>query len=242
VSTVEGATATYGAAPSDRVPAADDAVKALERRGLSSLAAPASGPEAKAGEGLPLSDDDARSYAGDAGAQLVVIAGVEQGAPGPVRGARGVASLSRAVVRVLDVTTGAVVGEGRAARGATGTGAAQVSSEATRSALLEAIALALPRTDPDAAQGPALPLPAAKDGEVLVRVRGATGAQVASVETYLSGAQGIKSVKLRRLGAGEVILAVKGQRAERVGALIRGAADLGAKAKVADGAVEVTLP
>jgi hypothetical protein len=241
VTTVEGAIATYGADQSDRVPGAADAETTLGRRGLSTLGAPATGAAARAGEGLPLSDDDARRYGSDVGAMIVVIAGVEQGAPGPVRGAKGVACLSRAHVRVVAVATGAVVGEAQTARGATGTGAAQVSAEATRTALLEAIALAVPRVDP-VESGPALALPAAKDGEVLVRVRGATGAQTAAVETYLSGAQGVKSVRLRRLGAGEVVLSVRGQRAERVGALVRGAADLGAKARVDGDAVEVTLP
>jgi len=246
VSTIEGALATYGAGQvaSDRIPAADAAEAALRRHGLDVVPAPASGPAAKAGEGLPLSDDAARGYAGDAGAAIVVVAGVDQGAPGPVRGARGVAGLARAHVRILDAS-GRLLGEGRSARGATGTGAAQVAAAATRVALLEALGVALPARAVGRGDAgidhPALPLPAAAEGAVLVRIRGATGVQAAAVETYLASAQGVKGVTLRRIAGGEIVLAVRGQRAERIGALIRGAADLAARAKVEAGAVEVSF-
>lgn len=243
VTTVEGAYATYGAQQSDRVPAAADAEVALARRGLALVPAPASGPAAKAGEGLPLGDDGARALAGDARADVVVIAGLEILSPGPVRGVRGVATWARAWVRVLDVAAGGkVIGESQAARGATGEASALVASTAARAALLEAIATALPRRDPEAADAaPVLPLPTAADGEVLVRIRGASGSQVAAVLAYLQGAQGVKKARLRRLAGSEVVLAVRGVRTERLAALIRGAADLGARAKVDGAAVEVTL-
>ena len=244
VSTIEGALATYGAGQValDRVPGADAAETSLRRHGLDVVAAPASGPAAKPGEGLPLSDDAARGYAGDARATIAVIAGVEQAAPGPVRGARGVAGLARAHVRIVD-TEGRVLGEGRSARGATGAGAAQVADAASRAALLDALVTALParRTAIVDVGHPVLPLPAAREGTVLVRLRGATGTQTAAVKAHLAAAQGIKSVTVRRYGGGEVVLAVRGQRAERVGALIRGASELGARAKVEGGAVEVKL-
>lgn len=244
VSTVEGALATYGAGQLgvDRVPGADAAESSLRRHGLDVVAAPASGPAAKPGEGVPLSDDAARGYAGDARATIAVIAGVDQAAPGPVRGARGVAGLARAHVRIVD-TDGRVLGEGRSARGATGSGAAQVADAASRSALLDALIAALParRTAAADVDHPVLPLPSAREGTVLVRLRGATGTQTAALKTRLAAAQGIKSVTVRRYGGGEVVLAVRGQRAERVGALIRGASELGAKAKVDGGAVEVSF-
>src|SRR5262249_40589497 len=125
VTTVEGAYVTFGADQSDRVPAAEDAETTLGRRGLSVVAAPAAGAGARGGTGLPLDDDDARAYGTDVGAAVVVVAGVEQGAPGTVRGAKGVAALSKAKVRVIDVATGTVLGDAQSARGVIGTAASQ---------------------------------------------------------------------------------------------------------------------
>lgn len=242
VSTIEGALATYGAGASSRVPGVDEAESALRRRGLALVPAPASGPAAKPGDGLPLSDEAARALAGDVRANLVVIAGVDQAAPGPVRGTRSVAGLARAHVKLVDASNGAVLGQGRAARGAIGQGAAQVAEAASVAALLEAIAVAAPRRDP-APDAPALDLalPAAREGEVVVRIRGATGAQAAAIQDHLASAQGVKSARLRRLAGGEVVLAVRGVRADRVAALVRGVADVGANARVEGGAVEVRV-
>jgi len=240
VTTIEGAIATFGAAPTDRVPGATDAAELLRRAGIATVPAPASGGAVKAGEGVPLSDDAARALAGEAHAQLAVIAGVDQGAPGRVRGAHTVAALARASVRIVD-DGGRVLGQARSVRGASGQGAAQAADAASRAALLDAIRAALPRKAVVPERGPAKSLPAARDGEVLVRVRGGTGKQVAAVQSYLAAAQGTKGVTLRRFAGGETVLGVRGQRAERIGALVRGAAQLGAKARIDGGAVEITL-
>jgi hypothetical protein len=243
VTTIEGALATFGIGQSTNVPGADGAEAALRRAGLATVPAPGSGPAAKAGDGLPLSDDAARALAGDANARIVVIAGVDQSAPGRVRGARTVGGLARAQVRILDTDGGGrLLGQARAVRGASGQGAAQVAEAATRAALLDAIDQALPRERRDVPEaGPVRDLPKARDGEVLVRIRGGTGAQVAAIQAYLASAQGTKGVALRRLAGGETVLGIRGLRAERIGALVRGASELVAKARIEGGAVEITV-
>jgi len=238
VDTVEGPIYSFGEGQDERVPGADDAEASLARRGLALVLAPARGGAASTG--LPTGDDAARDLARDAGAEVAIIAAVDVAAPGRVRGAAGVATLAHAQVRAIDVATGRVLGASQAARGATGNGASEVSGMAVRAALLEALAVALPRREP-ASAAPALPLPVAGKGEALVRIRGATGAEAEAIRAYVVSAQGVKRASLRRIGADEVIYAIRGLAADRVSALIRGAGELRADARVVEGAVEVTI-
>jgi hypothetical protein len=241
VNTVEGPYASFGGRRDDATPGAGDAAHALRSRKLRVVDAPATGDVVRAGDGLPISDDAARGYGADAGARIVVVANVDMGAPGQVRGARGVAAFARAQVRVVDVVTGIAIGEARSARGAAGDSASQVTASATRLALVDAVMAASAPLAAKAASGRALDLPAARTGEVLVRLRGATGTQVSAVRGHLASAEGIKSVKLRRIAGGEVVLAVKGVKADRAAALLRGVAEVGSRARVSEGAVEAVL-
>lgn len=237
VTTVEGATYTFGDARDDGVPGAADAEASLARRGLALVPVAAAG--STRAEGLPIGDDAARALARDADAEVAIIAAVEIGAPGRVRGATGVAALARAQVRAIDVASGRVLGTAQAARGSTGTAAAEVSANAVRAALLEALAVALPRREP-AAAAPALPLPAAGKNEVLVRIRGATGAETEAIRAYLVDAK-VKKVSLRRIAGDEIVYAVLGSKAAHLVSLIAGGADLHADARAVDGAVEVMV-
>ncbi len=235
--TVEGAYFTFGEAADDGVLGVGDAEVSLARRGLALVAAPGgSSPKAK---GAPIADDAARELASDAGAEVALVAWMDVAAPGRVRGAAGVATLAHAEVRAIDAATGRVLGTGRAARGATGDAAAVVSATAVRAALLEAIAVAIPRREPTSSSA-VLPLPAAGKGQVLARLRGATGVEVQTIRTYLLATQGVKQVSLRRIAADEIVLGVKGLKADRVAALIRSGNDR-ADVRVTDGAVEVEI-
>lgn len=243
VATGDGAIATYGAGGEPRHGLALASAPLLATRGLIAVEAPTGGARVRAGDGadgLPLDDGDARALAGEVHADVAVVAGVTVGAIGPVRGTRELGVLARARVRVLDLGAARVVGDADAARGArapAGSGAAALGDDVARWAMLDALARAVPIVREARVVEPAL---AAADGEVVVRIAAGGGRDVAArVRAHLADAQGVTAARLRRVGAGGVVLGVVGPRADRVAAILRAAADLAVSAKVVDGEVVV---
>ncbi len=239
LSTGDGAVASYGADADTRLPLVMAVAPILATRGLVAVAAPAGGAKVRAGTGLPLDDAGARALAGEVHADVAVVVGVDVGASGRVRGTREVGVLARARVRVLDLGAARATGEADAVRGARGPGGATLGTDAARWALLDAVSRAMPmvRQAAAATAEPALPVAA---GEVVVRIH-AAGRDVATrARAYLADAQGVKSARLARFGAGAVVLTVTGLRAERIATLLRGATELGLAAKVVDDEVVAT--
>jgi hypothetical protein len=241
-----GVMATYGAGASREIPASEAVAAAVQATGLSVVPAPASGPAVSPEGALPLDDAAARALATAAGAQVAVIVSVGLDGAGAVRASRQTGALAHARVRVLGVD-GALMGEGTAQGGAyAGSEVPAMNGALIRAASL-AVTAALPTARGEVAGAPPRPAPppplAAAKGEVLVRVRGTTTwSTIGALRQQLSTTAGIDRVRIDRLGADEVVLAVTtGQRADRVAAAAKATADLRARVLTEDGVVEVIL-
>ncbi|MCE9580644.1 MAG: hypothetical protein K8W52_46415, partial [Deltaproteobacteria bacterium] len=88
----------------------------------------------------------------------------------------------------------------------------------------------------------AAPPLAAESGAVLVRIRGALAyGGVRAIRDQLADEAGVEKVVIRRLAAGEVVLAVRTKhRADRLAGAIRTTPDFTGKAAVDHGVVEVS--
>jgi hypothetical protein len=245
VTTPTATLATYGVEAADSVPGADAIADRAQRAGLVVVAAPHSGPAPRPTGDLPLDDDSARALAGDAKARVVVIVGVTLEGTGPIRGVREQGAVAVATARVLDDRR--VTGTGRARIGGHGLDVATAITRAARGAAEAAAEAAL--TAPAQAAGPiaAPPAPAAppltsEAGAVLVRVRGAVAfASVRAIRDQIASEAGVDAVVIRRLAAGEVVLAVHTKhRADRIAQAIRTTPDFAGKAAIDHGVVEVS--
>ena len=241
-----GVTATYGAGASAEIPASEAVTGVVQATGMSVVAAPSSGAAARPDGDLPLDDAAARALATEAGAQVAVIVSVSIEGTGPVRASRQTGALAQARVRVLGAD-GTLLGEGSARGGAyAGSEVPAANGALTRAAAL-AVAAALPAPGGGVAGAPPPPAPppplTAGKGEVLVRVRGTTSWNaIAALRQQLATTAGVQRVRVGRLSADEVVLAVAtGQRADRVAAAARATPDLRARVINEDGVVEVLL-
>ena len=168
----ERASASYGLSARTDVVGLSALAGAASTGGYAVVPATASGAAAKPGDGLPLSDDDARGFAGDARADLAIIAGVNVGPWGPVRGRRERAGWADAIVRVVRVADGEVIGNAEARGYAYAEDAATAERDAVVRALTSAVARALPAQHGAGGHGgPSTVIDAAApSGQVLVRV------------------------------------------------------------------------
>jgi hypothetical protein len=219
VTTPAGIVASYGPAAEGDVPGLAPLVAAVRAAGWQYVPAPAAGPPAHAG---PLDDQAARALAGDAGAELAVIAGIDAAAPAPVRGSTELASLARARVRVIDRT--GLVGQGSALGAARGVGD-EILAAAIATAAADAFADARPASAAPVTGPVAALIPDAD--EVLVRVVARSRSEappwtmvrhIRDRLATLSGAQ----VAYRRLTTREVVIGVRGAiKPEKVAREIR---------------------
>jgi hypothetical protein len=165
---------------------------------------------------------------------------------GPVRASRQTGALAHARVRVLGAD-GALIGEGSARGGAYGGSEVLAANGALTRAAALAVAAALPAPGGGVAGAPPPPAPppplTSGKGEVLVRVRGTTSWNaITSLRHQLATTAGVQRVRVGRLSADEVVLAVAtGQRADRVAAAARATPDQRARVVNEEGVVEVLL-
>jgi hypothetical protein len=239
-----GVAATYGSGASREIPASEAVAGVIAASGLALVAAPTTGGPARPDGDLPLDDAAARSLASGAGAQIAVVVHVQVDGAGPVRASRQTGALARARARVV-TADGELLGESSALGGAYGgSDVPAINGALTRAAAL-AVTGALPRTGASAVGAPpppAAPPPlAAAKGEVLVRVKNlGAWAPVAALRQQLATTAGVQRVRIARLSADEVVLAVTtGQRPDRVAAAARATPDLRARVLTEDGIVEI---
>jgi hypothetical protein len=238
-----GVAATYGAGASREIPASEAVAGVIAASGLAVVAAPAGGAPARPDGDLPLDDAAARALASGAGAQIAVVVHVQVDGAGPVRASRQTGALARARARVV-AADGELLGESSALGGAYGgSDVPAINGALTRAAAL-AVTGALP-TAGAAAGAPPPPAPppplAAARGEVLVRVKNlGAWAPIAALRQQLATTAGVQKVRILRLSADEVVLAVTtGQRPDRVAAAARATPDLRARVLTQDGIVEI---
>jgi hypothetical protein len=236
--------ATYGAGASREIPASEAVAGVVAASGLAVVAAPASGAPARPDGDLPLDDAAARALAGTAGAQIAVVVHVQVDGAGPVRASRQTGALARARARIL-AADGELLGESSSLGGAyAGSDVLAANGALTRAAAL-AVTGALPSAGAAAVGAPPPPAPppplTAAKGEVLVRIKNlGAWAPVAALRQQLATTAGVQKVRIARLAADEVVLAVAtSQRADRVAAAARATPDLRARVLTEDGIVEI---
>jgi hypothetical protein len=239
-----GVAATYGAGASREIPASEAVAGVVAASGLAVVAAPASGAPARPDGDLPLDDAAARALAGTAGAQIAVVVHVQVDAAGPVRASRQTGALARARARIL-AADGELLGESSSLGGAyAGSDVLAANGALTRAAAL-AVTGALPTAGTAAIGAPPPPAPppplTAAKGEVLIRIKNlGAWAPVAALRQQLATTAGVQKVRIARLSADEVVLAVAtSQRPDRVAAAARATPDLRARVLTEDGIVEI---
>lgn len=239
--------ASYGASAEKDLPGLGALGSALRAGGMNVKRGPASGPAAKPGGDLPLTDEEADALGGDAKAELAAIAGVSVGTPVVVRGLPVSSVLVTAHVRLLERRGRKVVGQGTASVAARGTEGPALD-HAIEHALVEATADVMPpaKQQLSAATGfSGDDTPIGDAGVVLVRLAPKTPwGLVAAEQKYLAGAKGIQRAGLRRLSPGGWVIGVTTtESAERISQIARKAptADSTAKVRVAGDIVEVAL-
>jgi hypothetical protein len=239
-----GVAATYGAGASREIPASEAVAGVVAASGLAVVAAPASGAPARPDGDLPLDDAAARALAGTAGAQIAVVVHVQVDAAGPVRASRQTGALARARARIL-AADGELLGESSSLGGAyAGSDVLAANGALTRAAAL-AVTGALPTAGTSAIGAPPPPAPppplTAAKGEVLIRIKNlGAWAPVAALRQQLATTAGVQKVRIARLSADEVVLAVAtSQRPDRVAAAARATPDLRARVLTEDGIVEI---
>jgi hypothetical protein len=239
-----GVTATYGAGASREIPASEAVAGVVAASGLAVVAAPSSGAPARPDGDLPLDDAAARALAGSAGAQIAVVVHVQVDGAGPVRASRQTGALARARARILSAD-GELLGESSSLGGAYGGSDVLAANGALTRAAALAVTGALPSAGTAAVGAPPPPAPppplTAAKGEVLVRIRNVGAwAPVAALRQQLATTAGVQKVRIARLAADEVVLAVAtSQRPDRVAAAARATPDLRARVLTEDGIVEI---
>jgi hypothetical protein len=248
VTTPNGTRVSFGDGAIKDLPGAAQLASALRAAGMRVAQSQSHGgpPSGGTSGDLPLADDAAVAAGNEAGAEVVVIAGVTVGASQPVRGVPAAAALVTAHVRVLDVRSRNAA-DGIAAAAARGDGDAS-QGLAIEHALSGALSDALPapaRAVARAAQYVGDDTPVPESGIVSVRLPAKTPwALVVSEQKYLAGARGVRSATLRRLSPGGWAIGVAtNETVERVADIARKspATDTQASVRIAGQVVEVTL-
>lgn len=214
-STARTMSATYGAAAERDVPGLPPLSAAVRAAGWQLISAPASGPKVEP-DATFLDDDKARALAQSAGADLAVIVAIDAPAVAPIRGTIDLAAVARARVRIID-TTGATIGDGTALAGAHGTGDNLVDAAITAAAA-DAFSDARPAggggSGGTQGTGTTIP-PVAAGDDVLIRITARDRKDppawtlVRAIRDKLATTKGA-TVAIRRLGAREVVLGVRG--------------------------------
>jgi hypothetical protein len=241
--TPHGIRADYGDNADKDTPGLASLTTALRNSGFAVRRAPSSGGAVHPDGELPLSDDEAVALAGEAKAELVLIAGVTVGDATPARGQAKPVALVTAHVRLLD--KGKPVGQGSAVAAALGEDG---MIYAVDRALAGALADVLPPAPKKLAQAGSYQgddAPVAEPGVVLVRLAGKTPWHtVLDEQKYLAGAKGVHAATLRRVSPrGWVIGVQTGEPIERVAQIAKRApaTDTSADVKIVGSVVEVTL-
>jgi hypothetical protein len=242
----DGTRADYGASAEKDIPGLGALSAALRGGGMSIKRAPASGPAARAGGELPLSDDEAESFALEAKAEIAAIAGVTVGTPIAARGVPSSVVLVSAHLRVI-ARGKKLVGHGSAQVAARGSEASVVTAAIER-ALVAAAGDVIPPGK--AALGPATgyqgdDTPVGEAGVVLVRLSPKTPWGLVAAELkYLSGAKGISRAVLRRMSPGGWVIGVSTtESVQRIAQIAKKppATDTSVQVKVVGDIVEVGL-
>jgi hypothetical protein len=247
VATPAGVRADYGQAAEKDVPGLAVLTTVFRTAGMAVRRAPASGPAARAQGDLPLDDDEAEALAGDAKAELAVIAGVTVGPPVLVRGVAAPAVLVTARLKLIEKKDHRALGQGMAISAARGDDPALVTYAIER-ALLAASADVLPPAPKKLVQAGSYhgdDTPITEPGVVLVRLSAKTSFHLVQDELkYLAGAKGIKAASLRRLSpSGWVIGLQTSESIERVAQIAKKppVAETTAAVKVIGDVVELSL-
>jgi hypothetical protein len=261
-----GVVADYGPAADKDAPGVAAVTAALRSGGMTVKRAPTSGSAARAAGDLPLDDDEADALAGEAKADLALVAGISVGDQVAVRGMPGTAALVSAHLRLIERGSHKVIGEGAAAVAVVGedpaattqthdgTGSPRPGSDAEwqRGSIERAVAAAAADLIPSAPPAPHAPpqfhgadTPLPEAGVVLVRLSAKTPySMVVAEEKYLAGAKGVRSATLHRLSPGGWVIGVAtNETVDRVAQMAKKppATDTSVDVKIADDIVELTL-
>lgn len=206
VATAAGARASYGAGADGNTAGVGALTTALRAAGMAVRRAPTGGPAARADGELPLADEEAIGLAGQAEAELAVVAGITVGPPVPVRGQPGNAALVTAHVALVDRDAKKLLGRGVGTSAIVG----EDINYAIDRAVLAAASDVVPQGPQKLAQAGAFhgdDTPLGEAGTVLLRLSSKVPwSMVQLEERYLAGARGIRSASLRRVSpAGWVI-------------------------------------
>ncbi len=252
VTSPTGVSASYGPDAKDDLPGLAALVPMLQHAGLSMRHAPASGAAARGAGELPLDDNEAGELAGEAKAELALVAGIQVGDAVPVR---GIATIARPVsVHVRMVVPGKPdeTHDGAARAAAVGDAPAEVAA-ATARAILAATTDALPTVPqpiaaPTAYRGDDAPAP--EQGVVLVRLgRPSTPYKLVAAEVkLLAGSRGTTAATVRRVSPSGWVIGVAttdardpGCRASGAGGRRSGGATVQTKLMAADIIEELTV-
>ncbi|HUQ05434.1 MAG TPA: hypothetical protein VM261_23190 [Kofleriaceae bacterium] len=229
--------ATFGAAASPDVPGVARISEALTAAGYTVVPASAAGPPPGPENELPVDDTGARALGADAKATIAVIAGVNVGEAGPVRGLPLRAIPASARLRVVDIASGKVLEDVTLASGAWGTDERlpRVAAEAAAAAV--ASSAWQPRGTTVIGSGATI---TAGRG-ITVRVRGDKAWSAASsIRAQLGTAPGVERVTWAGVGGDQVALAVAGPTAAKIAGQIKTSGVL-ARVDVDDDVVDVVL-
>jgi hypothetical protein len=245
VADARGARASFGERAEKEPPGLGALAGALRGGGMAIKRAPASGPGPRPEGELPLDDGAADALAGEARADVAVVAGVSVGEPVQARGVAAPAVLVTAQVRLVGGKK--ALGHGAAAVAARGTDPAVIEAAIDR-ALVAASADILPPPRQELAKGQGYAgddTPVAEPGVVLVRLaRGTPWGLVAAELKWLAGAKGVKLAAIRRASpSGWVIGVTTAESVERIAQIARKPPTSGtsSKVKVVGDVVEVSL-
>jgi hypothetical protein len=245
VAGAQGARASFGARAEKEPPGLGALAGVLRGGGMAIKRAPASGPEPRPEGDLPLDDGAAEALAGEARADVAVVAGVTVGEPVQARGVAAPAVLVTAHVRMLGGKK--ALGQGAAAAAARGTDPAVIAAAIDR-ALVAASADVLPPPRQELGKGQGYAgddTPVAEPGVVLVRLAPKTPWGLVAAELkWLAGARGVKLAAIRRASpSGWVIGVTTAESVERIAQIARKPPTSGTsvKVKVVGDVVEVSL-
>jgi hypothetical protein len=212
--------ANFGAASASTMPGLRHITDALDRVGVSVLAAPTHGLVVNGGGVLPTDDHSARAMAREIDAQLALIVGIRVGELGPVRGTPYQAAPADVAMRAIEVATGAVIGEISTSAGAWGRGERIPLDAADAAAVALASVWSL---QPAPTRRPSYSAPrfAPRQG-ISVRVHGdRVWAAATSLKAELAKAAEVKRVFFAGISAEQIVLEVVGSTVANLAAVVR---------------------